>query len=75
MKAHPRSFVCLNDADLEEDAEGEWEGDHHQQPGDAEEDPAQEAQTRLLILADGTGCNKDALIEPIFKPIFAILVK
>ena len=64
VKAHPCSCVCLNDADLEEDTEGEGEGDHHQQPGDAEEDPAQEAQPRLLILANGTGCNKNVL-DPI----------
>lgn len=34
---------------LKKDAEGEGEGDHHQQPGDAEQQPAEESQTRVTL--------------------------
>ena len=45
---------CLWDYDhLEQHAEGEGEGDDHQQPGDAEEEPAQEAEARVAALLHG----------------------
>ena len=39
--------------DLEQHAEGEGEGDDHQQPGDAEQEPAQEAEARVAALLHG----------------------
>ena len=53
-KCGPTSWsVCGKYDHLEQHAEGEGEGDDHQQPGDAEEEPAQEAEARVAALLHG----------------------